>query len=153
MRLTTFTDYSLRVLIHVATAPEGRATIGEIARAWKISEHHLVKVAHLLGKEGLLENTRGRGGGLRLAVPARGINVGRVVRLTEGADLPAECFDREHDQCVLSGVCRLSGVLGRALKAFYGVLDNVTLEDLVTNRRQIVSVLHGPVRHGPRPGA
>ena len=150
MKLTTFTDYSLRVLIHVASAPEGRATIGEIARTWKVSEHHLVKVVHLLGKEGLLENTRGRGGGLRLAVPARAINVGRVVRATEGTDIPAECFDRDHDECAISGICRLSGVLGRALEAFYGVLDGVTLEDLVANRSQLVSVLHGPVRRAAR---
>src|SRR5450755_3391376 len=95
MHLTTFTDYSLRVLMFVASAPEERTTIAQIARSFGISEHHLVKVVHALGKAGLLENTRGRGGGLRLAVPAAAIRVGQVVRATEGGDVPAECFERD----------------------------------------------------------
>jgi len=130
MRLTTFTDYSLRVLLYVAAAPEGRATIAEIARAFGISEHHLVKVVHLLGREGVLANTRGRRGGLRLARPPREINVGAVVRLTEGGDLPAECFDRATNTCVLAGGCGLQRALGEAMRSFYGVLGRYTLEDL-----------------------
>jgi Rrf2 family transcriptional regulator, nitric oxide-sensitive transcriptional repressor len=142
MRLTTFTDYSLRVLIYVATAPEGRGTIAEVAKAFAISENHLVKVVHLLGREGLLFNTRGRGGGFRLAAPPREINIGRVVRLTEGGDIPAECFDRAHDTCAISKVCRLAGVLDQAVKAFYKVLDGFTLEDLIQNRRELSAIMH-----------
>jgi Rrf2 family nitric oxide-sensitive transcriptional repressor len=144
MRLTTFTDYSLRVLIHLATAPEGRATIAQVAEAFDISEHHLVKVVHLLGREGFLVNTRGRGGGLRLAAAPSAISVGRVVRATEGLDVPAECFDRENDQCAISGICRLATVLAEALTAFYRVLDSYTLHDLVHNRdrAKIIAVLH-----------
>jgi len=93
VRLTTFTDYSLRVLLYVATAPDGRANIAEIAKKYRVSEHHIVKVVHLLGKEGLLVNTRGRGGGLRLSRAPREINVGQVVRITEEPSVLAECFD------------------------------------------------------------
>ena len=142
MRLTSFTDYSLRVLIHVASAPDGRATIAEIARAFAISEHHLVKVVQLLGREGFLANTRGRGGGLRLAQPAPEIGVGRVVRATEGPDVPAECFDPARNACVLSGGCRLKGVFTEATRAFHEVLDRYTLEDLVRDRATVVSILH-----------
>jgi Rrf2 family transcriptional regulator, nitric oxide-sensitive transcriptional repressor len=140
LKLTTFTDYSLRVLIYVAAAPEGRATIAEIARAFDISENHLVKVVHLLGREGVLLNTRGRGGGLALARPAQEINVGTVVRLAEGGDFPAECFT-EDNHCSIAPVCRLAGVLDEALKAFYGVLERYTLADLVHNRGRIASIL------------
>ena len=147
MRLTAFTDYSLRVLIHVATAPEGRTTIAEIARAFGISENHLVKVVHLLGREGFLVNTRGRGGGLRLARAPRFINVGAVVRATEGGDVPAECFGDE-SRCAIARVCRLAGVLAQAVDAFYAVLDGHTLEDLVANRAPMAAILH---RHAAVP--
>jgi Rrf2 family nitric oxide-sensitive transcriptional repressor len=141
VKLTTFTDYSLRVLIYVASAPEGRATIAEIAKAFDISENHLVKVVHLLGREGILLNTRGRGGGLALARPAREVNVGAVVRLAEGRDCPAECFG-EDNTCAIAPVCRLAGILDEAFKALYRVLDGYSLADLVENRKRIASILH-----------
>jgi len=141
MRLTAFTDYSLRVLIYVATAPEGHATIAQVARAFDISEHHLVKVVHLLGREGLLLNTRGRKGGLALARAPAAINVGAVVRATEGRDVLAECF-REEGRCVLAPACRLSGVLADALAAFYRVLDRHSLADLVGDHSRLASILH-----------
>ena len=129
MKLRTFTDYSLRVLLYVARAPEGRATIGEIARAYRISEHHLVKVVQFLGRHGLLSNTRGRRGGLRLGRPASEINLAGVVRLTE-ADRPAECFDRASNTCVLAGRCELERALREALGKFYQTLERYTLADL-----------------------
>jgi len=141
MRLTAFTDYSLRVLVHVATAPEGRTTIAEVARAFRISEHHLVKVVHLLGREGFLLNTRGRGGGLALARNAAEINLAALVRMTEGGDEPAECF-REDGACVIAPACRLAGVLQEALDAFYAVLDRYTLADLIANRHRLAAILH-----------
>lgn len=141
MRLTYFTDYSLRVLIYVASAPEGRATIAEIAESFAISENHLTKVVHFLGKEGLLINTRGRGGGLRLAVPAEQVNVAAVIRKTEGGDAPAECFRVEENHCSLVGRCRLEHVLAEAIESFYGVLARYTLADLVKNKATIVKIL------------
>src|SRR5262245_49146122 len=114
MRLTTFTDYSLRMLIYLASAPGGKATIAQVARAYGVSEHHMVKVVHLLGKAGFLKNTRGRGGGVELARPAAEISVGRVIRLTEGEDVPAECFDESTNTCCITGSCRLRWVLRKA---------------------------------------
>jgi Rrf2 family nitric oxide-sensitive transcriptional repressor len=141
VRLTSFTDYSLRVLMFLAASPGRRATIGEIARAFDISENHLMKVAHLLGREGLLVNIRGKGGGLELAAAPQAINVGKVVRITEGPAVPAECFDAERNGCVISPLCKLRGVLGEAVKAFYASLDRYTLEDLVRNRQAIARIL------------
>jgi len=140
MRLTTFTDYSLRVLLYVATAPERRATIAEIARAFEISENHLVKVVHGLGKMKLLVNTRGRGGGLRLAGEPSHVNLGKLVRVTENADV-VECFDRDSNTCVLAGRCGLEHVLHEAVDAFYSVLDGYTLEDLVARRRPLQALI------------
>ena len=141
MRLTTFTDYSLRVLLYVATAPEGRANIAEIARKYGVSEHHIVKVVHLLGKEGLLVNTRGRGGGLRLSRAPREINVGQVVRITEEPSVLAECFDAA-GKCAITGACRLAVVLREAHDAFYEVLDGFTLADLLARPQRMTQILH-----------
>jgi len=143
MRLTTFTDYSLRTLIYVAHAAEGRATIAEVARAFEISEHHLVKVVHALGRMGALRNSRGRGGGLRLAAPPSRINIGEVVRATESIAV-AECFDAERNTCALAGRCRLEGILHEALGAFHAVLDRYTLEDLLPPPRTANSFLPWP---------
>jgi len=135
MRLTTFTDYSLRVLLYVAASDEGRATIAEIAAAYGISEHHLVKVVHFLGCEGLLLNTRGRGGGLRLGKKPAEINIGAVVRLCERGDLPAECFDPRANTCPLAGGCGLERMLGEAFGAFYATLERYTLADVQVRPR------------------
>ena len=133
MRLTQWTDYSLRVLMYCA-ASAARAqpvTIGEIAQAHGISHSHLTKVVMDLAAQGLLETTRGRGGGLRLLKPAHEIRLGDVVRASESDFTMVECFDGATNQCRLDGQCRLKGVLGRALDAYLGVLDGVTLADLV----------------------
>ena len=150
MRLTTFTDYSLRVLIFLAVEPGRRGTIREIAEAFDISENHLMKVAHLLGKAGLLANVRGKGGGLELAKAPGTINIGRVVRATEGPPLPAECFDHLNGQCLITPLCALRGVLHEAVKSFYAVLDRYTVEDLVHNREALGGMLFSKVAAPPR---
>jgi Rrf2 family nitric oxide-sensitive transcriptional repressor len=142
VRLTTFTDYSLRVLIYLAGRPGHRATIAEVAAAFDISEHHLVKVVQFLGKEGVLLNTRGRGGGMQLARAPSAINVGRVVRRAEGANRPAECFDEATNTCALTGICRLQRVLGDAMKAFYATLDQYTVDDLRISAPRLAAALH-----------
>jgi Rrf2 family nitric oxide-sensitive transcriptional repressor len=141
MRLTSFTDYSLRVLIFLAADPTRRATIAEVAEAFDVSAHHLTKVVHFLGKEGWLSNVRGKGGGMELALPPQHIVVGRVVRAAEGADLPAECFGDEPDHCPIARICRLRGVFKEAVDAFYAVLDRYTLADLMQNRAALGRVL------------
>jgi Rrf2 family nitric oxide-sensitive transcriptional repressor len=138
MKLTAFTDYSLRVLIYLAAQPERRATIGEIAASFAVSEHHLTKVVHFLGKEGWLANVRGKGGGLALAKPPEAINVGDVVRQTEAGAF-VECFG-EGGECRITGICRLQGVLGEAVAAFHAVLHRYTLADLVHNREALSPV-------------
>ena len=133
MRLTQWTDFSLRVLMYCA-ANEDRelpVTITEIADSHGISRSHLTKVVHQLGAQGLLETTRGRGGGMRLCKPAVEINVGAVVRQTETDFAMVECFDAQTNQCYLSPHCRLKGVLQQATNSYLAVLDGVTLADLI----------------------
>jgi len=132
MRLTQWTDYTLRVLMYCAAcqAREQPVTITEIADSHHISRSHLTKIVQNLGAQGLLETTRGRGGGLRLVKNAKDINIGQVVRHTETDFLMVECFDPSSNQCELRQSCQLKGVLQQATAAYLTVLDGVTLEDL-----------------------
>lgn len=141
MKLNSFTDYCLRVLIYLAAQPGRRATIAEIGEAYGININHLTKVVHFLGRQGWLQTIRGKGGGVVLAQSPERINVGRVVRDAEGADLPAECFDRDHNTCPIVRICKFRGALREATAAFHGVLDGYTLADLVGNRRALANVL------------
>jgi Rrf2 family transcriptional regulator, nitric oxide-sensitive transcriptional repressor len=150
MKLTSFTDYSLRVLIYLAAEPGRRATIAEISQVFEISEHHLTKVVHFLGKQGWLSTLRGKGGGMTLGRPARDIGVGRVIRDTEGSATPAECFGEESSRCAIVSCCQLKGVLAEAVDAFYAVLDRYTLADITRNKAALSGILHF---HTPAPSA
>ena len=141
MRLTAFSDYSLRVLIYLAAEPGRRATIGEIARDFGVSRNHLMKVVNFLGRHGWLQNLRGRGGGLCLALPPERIVVGQVVRATEGPDVPAECFEPGGADCAIARACLLRSALGRAVQAFHAELDRWTLADLVPPRSPQAAVV------------
>ncbi|MBE2284838.1 MAG: Rrf2 family transcriptional regulator [Prosthecobacter sp.] len=131
MRLSLFTDYSLRVLMF-AVLKGGSFSLSEVAEAYSISRHHLVKVVNYLARLGYLETRRGRGGGIELAMKPEDIRIGMVVRRTEGMPPLVECFDKEHNTCAINGSCRLKGVLAQAVNAFYEVLDRQTLRDLVS---------------------
>jgi Rrf2 family nitric oxide-sensitive transcriptional repressor len=141
MKLSTFTDYSLRLLMYLAAEPQRRATIAEVATAFGISEHHLTKVAHGLGRHGWLANVRGHGGGLALAMAPQQIAIGQVVRRTEGGDLPAACFAQDAAPCAIGTACSLRGVLDEALQAFYRTLDRYTLADLVRQPQALSRLL------------
>ncbi|MEQ9640328.1 MAG: Rrf2 family transcriptional regulator [Alphaproteobacteria bacterium] len=131
MRLTVQTDYALRLLMFLAQRQGELATIAEIAARYGISRNHLMKVAHVLARAGFVKSTRGRAGGLALARPADEIAIGAVARHLERDSALVECFRADGNACRITGACRLQGVLYRALEAFFAVLDDCTLADLV----------------------
>lgn len=142
MRLTMYTDFSLRVLIYLGTKDQGKlTTIQEVSDAYNISKNHLMKVTFELGKAGFIQTVRGRGGGIRLADHPQNINVGTVVRKMEDDFHLVECFDMEHNRCPIAPVCGLRGVLGKALHAYLTVLDGYTLEDLLFNKEGLREIL------------
>lgn len=131
MKLKSYTDYALRVLMHLAARPDSLASIGEMARTYRISHNHLMKVVHDLRKEGFLDAVRGRSGGVRLARPAESISVGEVVRHTEATFDLVDC-----GSCVIAPACALTAVLQEARAAFMQVLDGYSLADLVADRQR-----------------
>lgn len=144
MRLTTMTDYAMRLLMYVARQPDRLCTISEVARAYGISEAHLMKITHQLGLAGFIETVRGKGGGMRLAAAPADINLGAVVRSIEPDFSLVECFTHE-DRCVLTGHCRLAAVIDGALQRFLEHLDTYTLADLLPG----TAVPRRPVRGRP----
>ncbi len=141
MQLTLYTDYSLRVLIYLGTHRDGIVTISEIAGSYGISRNHLVKVVHNLAGLGFIHTTRGKGGGMRLMRPPAEINLGEVVRSTEGGFDLVECMNSETNTCPIHQMCQLKGVVREALNAFTAVWDKYTLADIVQNRNQLAHVL------------
>lgn len=140
MRLTAFSDYTLRTLIYLALRPDTLCTIEEIAAAYDISANHLTKVVHQAAQAGEIATVRGQRGGMRLARRADAINIGTVLRRTEPDLDIAPCFG-SGAACAIQPACVLQGVLGDALAAFLAVLDRTTLADLVRPKRRLADLL------------
>lgn len=130
MRLTLYTDYSLRVLLYLAYRKDDRVTISELADFYKVSRNHLVKVVHHLGIQGYIVTTRGKNGGLRLGRPANEIVIGDVVRKMEPDFELLECFNAATDRCVITRTCALKSVLFSARDDFLSTLDKYTVADV-----------------------
>ncbi len=141
MRVSTYSDYALRVLMQAALRGPERITVDEVARAYGISRHHLVKIVHDLGRNGYLATQRGIGGGFTLALPPQEIRVGDIVRLGEESDTVIDCKDRREGPCRILPVCRLKGVLDEAAAAFFEVLDSYTLDDLLVQAPALKELL------------
>jgi Rrf2 family nitric oxide-sensitive transcriptional repressor len=143
MRLTLHTDYALRVLLYLGARPDETCAISAMARGYGISQNHLMKVVHELGKAGHVSSVRGRSGGIRLARTPDAINIGAIIRVAEGqsgANAPGllAC-----DTCVIAPACRLTGVADEALAAFFAVFDRYTLADLLGGRAAALRGLLG----------
>ncbi len=130
MRLSDYTDYTLRVLMFCALNPERSVTIADLAESHAVSKNHLMKIVNALSRQGLLQTTRGRGGGLRLLKPAADICIGDVVRQTETDFRMVECFDASYNTCTLTEYCQLKQVFKTALQSYLAELDKVTLADV-----------------------
>lgn len=132
MQLSLHSDYSLRVLIYLATHPARVVTTKEISGAYGISQHHLVRVVQTLGRNGYVSITLGRGGGISLARPSQEIRLGDVVRNTEPDLKLVECFDRSTNTCPIAPSCAVKHYLHAAVEAFLAKLNEQTLADVAT---------------------
>ncbi|MDH3232698.1 MAG: Rrf2 family transcriptional regulator [Alphaproteobacteria bacterium] len=146
MHLTRHTDYALRVLMYLGVRNGKLATIGEIAERYAISENHLMKVVHRLGRLGYIRTIRGRQGGILLERDPREINLGEVIRNCEDDMAVVECFDPSTNECRIAGACVFNWVLDDALGAFMAVLDRHTLGDLLSPAERIAWRLGLPSR-------
>jgi len=136
MRLTRYTDYAVRVLIYLGSRDAELGSIKEIAKAFDISHNHLMKVVQDLAAAGFVQTIRGRNGGLMLARPANDINLGAVLRHTEGLDELLDC-----GSCFVARACGLPPILSEATRAFVAVFDKYSVADLVGRRSELRALL------------
>jgi Rrf2 family nitric oxide-sensitive transcriptional repressor len=132
MRHTSHADYALRVLLYLRVAPGRQGSVSEMAEAHAVSRHHLVKVVQGLAGAGMVETTRGRGGGVRLVRDPSSISVGEVMRAMEKDFAIVECLGAARF-CRVAGVCGARSVFSRALDAYFEVLDQASLEEIAAN--------------------
>lgn len=138
MQLNTFTDYGLRTLIYLATLPEGElSSITAVSDTYNVSRNHMMKIVSKLGQCGYIETVRGKHGGIRLKQPAQQIVIGDVVRSLE----PLQLLDCSIESCHITPACRLKDAVQIATKAFVGVLDQYTLEDVVKDNEPLYQLL------------
>lgn len=130
MRLTSFTDYGLRMLMRMASAPDRAFSTAELAGEFGLSRNHLSKIMQKLAQGGLVSTRRGGGGGATLAKPAQEIRLGAVVRLLEEGQALVDCFGPGGGACSISGCCGLKARLRSAEAAFLADLDRSTLADI-----------------------
>ena len=128
MQLNKFTDYALRILMYISQPQDAPYTIAEIARDLRVSQNHLVKIVHFMGKQDWIITTRGKGGGIRLNAETLNLNLGYIVRILQGNNQIVEC---NTPPCVLRHNCGLKGILDEALEQFYQSLDQYRLVDVL----------------------
>ena len=160
MRLTVYTDYTLRVMIYLTLKYQGGevATIDEMAQAYGISRNHLMKIVNELSQNGFIETTRGRAGGARLARAPERISLGEVVRMAEKDFYVVQCQDASMESdCAVFQACNLKRALHRAVDAFMEELDKVTFDEAVgapTVAASLLGMTVDPIRVAlPAPGS
>jgi len=142
MKITTFSDCALRILIFLAVNDHGLASAREIATRYDISVHHAQKAAQWLVRNGYVAATRGKGGGLKLSRPPEEIIIGEVIRQAESGIGMVECMRKKGKYCVIEGACGLAGILHEARNAFFNTLDQYSLADATASRVAIASMLN-----------
>lgn len=141
MQITTFSDYSLRILIFLAASADRKTTAREIAERYDISTHHVAKASQWLARQGYVAASRGKGGGLRLARPPEDIKIGAVIRAAETGIGLVECMRDSQNGCTIDGACGLAGILAEAQRAFFATLDRYSLADAVHERTGLAELL------------
>lgn len=146
MRLTTLSDYALRVLMYAASEEGRLITIAETAQVYEISKSHLMKVVNILTRAGYLQGVRGRSGGFRLAMAPSQIGLGDVLRATEPDFALVECLG-SGKQCVLTPSCRLPAMFREATESFLATMDQYTLADLLLqpDGTSVLAAIQSPI--------
>ncbi|ALO65225.1 Rrf2 family transcriptional regulator [Arthrobacter alpinus] len=130
MRINSFADVSLRLLMVLSSTPETELpTTRELAEMVGTPYNHVSKAVLKLRQMGLVEAIRGRSGGVRISAAGKDATVGRVLRVLDDHNDVAAC-QTDTGECPLVHECGLRGALNHARESFYSSLDNVSIYSL-----------------------
>ena len=133
MRISAKADYAVRAATELASAKEGPTKGDAIARAQDIPLRFLENILGDMRQAGIVRSQRGAEGGYWLARPAKEISVADIIRAVEGP--LANIQDQAPEQTKYPGNAeRLSEVWIAVRASLRGVLENVTLADLVDGK-------------------
>lgn len=132
MRISTKGRYALRMMLDLAIHNTGEPVrIKDIAKRQEISDKYLEQIISVLNKAGFVRSMRGPQGGYRLAKAPEEYTVGMILRLTEGSLAPVGCVEDEMIECERQQECATLYVWKQLHEAINGVVDHITLADLV----------------------
>lgn len=137
MRLKKQSGYAVYIVLECAAAGDGLTRIAEIARRYQITKHNIAKTVPLLVHSGIIEAVRGRNGGIRLTRPASQITIGEIIRATETTSVVADGLDSETPDSAVRSAAPMNRMLDEALEAFISVLDQHTVEEMLSGRRKL----------------
>lgn len=145
MKISTKGRYALRMMLELAGSnPNEYITIKNIAARQEISEKYLEQIITVLSRAGFVKSTRGSQGGYRLAKPAREYTVGMILRLIEGSLVPVACMEDNPNLCLRQKDCVTLDIWKQIDEAVRQVVDNITLEDLVSKQKHKRALMEEP---------
>lgn len=138
MKISTKGRYALRLMLDLAMHDDGGfIPIKDIAKRQDISDKYLEQIISILGRAGFVKSVRGAGGGYKLTHPLKSYTVGMILRLTEGSLAPVACLDGNVNMCERKDQCATLMVWEKLYEAINGVVDSITLEDLVEHSKSL----------------
>lgn len=130
MQITRGTDYAVRVMVHLATLPEGsRVPVTELARVGGAPESFVSKVLQQLVRAGMVQSSRGMGGGFMLAIDPANVTLLDVVEAIEGPLRINLCLPGEHT-CDRKTWCSVHPVWQEAQGALKAILRTASIKGL-----------------------
>lgn len=132
MKISTKGRYALRLMMDLAENNTGSPiSLKDVAKRQDISDKYLEQIISILNKAGYVRSVRGAQGGYMLKMELQNYTVGMILRQTEGSLAPVACIEDDEIVCDRQQQCVTSIVYKKINDAISGVVDNITLQDLV----------------------
>ncbi|RQD76269.1 MAG: Rrf2 family transcriptional regulator [Candidatus Syntrophonatronum acetioxidans] len=137
MKLSAKGQYGVRAMVVLAlNYRAGPMPIKEIAAREGISSQYLEQIFLELRRADLISSVRGARGGYILARNPEDIKIGDIVRVLEGPIAPVECvLEGSEEVCERTGDCLTRGVWEKLRDRITEVLDDISLEDMISTRK------------------